>query len=55
MCGVLGPGAAGDLLSQCKGDVLQDKSDTANHIRRTVFDKFFKLNHTGLCTKYYSI
>lgn len=44
----LGPAAAEDLLLERRGDVLQEKTEAANNIRRTVFDRFFTLLHTGL-------
>lgn len=42
-----GPAAAEDLLAECHGDVLIEKSARTNNIRSTVFNRFFTLLHTG--------
>ena len=47
-----GPAAAGDLLANCRGDVLQEKTESAAHIRKTVFNRFFTLLHTGRLIKH---
>ena len=47
-----GPAAAGDLLANCRGDVLQEKTESAAHIRKTVFNRFFTLLHTGRLTEH---
>lgn len=47
---VKGPAAAGHLLSGCRGEVLQERTEAAAHIRKSVFGSFFTLLHTGRLT-----